>query len=742
MNRKYKLMFVSLLLSVLLPGMSIWTQNANLAEALQKSIYFYDAEKCGPGVTGGRLEWRGDCHTTDKFPGGFHDAGDHVKFGLPQSYAASTLAWGVYEFKDAYVAIGEYGHVMEILRWFSDYFLSCWNGTRFVYQVGEGNQDHNYWGPPELQKEENQARNVYGTDTNPGSDQASQAAAALAIMSMILKTEDATYATKCLDTAKALYAHARAKRGLGYDGGFYNSSYDEDQMSWGAVWLYIATQTKSYLDDILSVDTSGNYTGYLKKIVINPTDDWQNIWVHSWDTVWGGVFAKLAPITNDPQHWWFYRWNIEYWAAIPHEDTGDTNFLARSPAGYAFLNGWGSARYNAAAQLQCLVYRKDTGDARFADWAKGQMEYLLGNNPLGLSYEVGYGSKYPQHPHHRAAHGSTTNSPDNPPNMKHTLWGALVGGPDLKDQHNDDIWDYIYNEVSIDYNAAFVGALAGLYHFYGSTSMQPVANFPPAEPPIDEYLIRAKLEQEGTARTQVTIQVDVQPVHPPRYEKGVSARYFFDISELVAAGQSISDITVDTYYDESKATYGVPAKLNGPTLVSGTLYYIEVDWSAAGLFGSREYQFGLIAAQDSSYTYHWDPTNDPSRTGLVKEYSSVTNIPIYLNGTKIYGTEPGGTTTNPPTAVPTATPTGPTAVPTATPSATPATSCALPGDVNSTGTVDIVDALLCAQYYVGLTPANFNSACADVNCSGTIDIIDALRIAQYYVGLLGNLICV
>src|SRR5687768_1127057 len=37
----------------------------NYAEALQKSIYFYDAEKSGPGITGGRLEWRGDSDLSD-----------------------------------------------------------------------------------------------------------------------------------------------------------------------------------------------------------------------------------------------------------------------------------------------------------------------------------------------------------------------------------------------------------------------------------------------------------------------------------------------------------------------------------------------------------------------------------------------------------------------------------------------------------------------------------------------------
>ncbi len=63
------------------------------------------------------------------------------------------------------------------------------------------------------------------------------------------------------------------------------------------------------------------------------------------------------------------------------------------------------------------------------------------------------------------------------------------------------------------------------------------------------------------------------------------------------------------------------------------------------------------------------------------------------------------------------------------------------GDVNSSGTIDIVDALLVAQYYVGLNPQNFDSSAADVNCSGSIDIVDALLVAQYYVGLVSSFPC-
>ncbi len=83
----------------------------------------------------------------------------------------------------------------------------------------------------------------------------------------------------------------------------------------------------------------------------------------------------------------------------------------------------------------------------------------------------------------------------------------------------------------------------------------------------------------------------------------------------------------------------------------------------------------------------------------------------------------------------------PTPAPTAIPTVTPTSVPGIKGDVNGSGVVDIVDALLVAQYYVGLNPANFNSALADVNCSGSIDIVDALLVAQRYVGLITGFPC-
>lgn len=61
------------------------------------------------------------------------------------------------------------------------------------------------------------------------------------------------------------------------------------------------------------------------------------------------------------------------------------------------------------------------------------------------------------------------------------------------------------------------------------------------------------------------------------------------------------------------------------------------------------------------------------------------------------------------------------------------------GDANSDGQADVIDALLTAQYYVGLDPQGIDLSVMDVNGDYSIDIIDALLIAQYYVGLIPSL---
>jgi GH35 family endo-1,4-beta-xylanase len=72
-----------------------------------------------------------------------------------------------------------------------------------------------------------------------------------------------------------------------------------------------------------------------------------------------------------------------------------------------------------------------------------------------------------------------------------------------------------------------------------------------------------------------------------------------------------------------------------------------------------------------------------------------------------------------------------------TPEPTPAaTPTGMLGDVNGNGSIEITDALLIAQYYVGMTPSVFITTNADVNRDSSITIVDALKVAQCYVGLI------
>ncbi len=662
----------------------------NFAEALQKSLYFYDAEKCGEAAgydKGGRLEWRGSCHEADaKIPlkytnlsaaflekykgiidpdgdgtvdvhGGFHDAGDHVRFGLPQSYAAGTLGWGFYEFRDSYKAIGEEQHTIDILKYFTDTFLRCsyldkdGNLIAFCYMVGEGDVDHCYWGPPELYPEEYQKTRPadFATAETPGSDVCASTAAALCTSYLNFKDTEPEYAEKCLKVAKAMYEFAKKYRGKAAGDGYYTSDYDEDEMAWAAVWLYQCTGNMDYIKDIDSVDEKGNYTGYMKKIIPETynTNTWYNSWTHCWDAVWAGTFLKLNELLPDNELFNFIAsWNVEYLSGgdAKHKDLNDHNYYKTSPAGYTMINGWGSARYNTAAQLCALVYMKHHPERTdFGEWAKKEMEYLMGRNPMGYSYIVGYGYEqglpFAHHPHHRAAHGSKTNSMNDPVEHRHILWGALSGGPDSNDYHIDSTTEYAYNEVAVDYNAAFVGALAGLYNYYGQ-GQKPIANFPPKEPRADDYYCEARVARETPDSTQVVLKIHNESSQPPHYETGMKARYYFNIKELLKSGQDIDDVIFSIEYDEQISMQQDPIKLTGPFKwdEAGTYYY-EFDWSGSKIYGDRELQISFRAKQDPNYLTHWDSSNDYSKKNLTTTYAVTKNVPVYLDGKLVYGEE-------------------------------------------------------------------------------------------------------
>lgn len=773
----------------------------DFARALQYSIYFYDANMCGTEVSeNNRYAWRGDCHTydaqvplkpmednvgtnlsqsfIDKYAsvldpdgdgyvdvaGGFHDAGDHVKFGMPENYAASTVGWGYYEFRDAYVKTGQDDHVETILRYFNDYLMKCTflddNGevVAHCYQVGDGDIDHAYWNSPEVDKMARPA--FFLTGDKPQTDYVASAAASLAINYLNFKNTDEEYAEKSLKYATALFDFAMSHEKELSDNGdgpkaYYNSSKWEDDYCWAAAWLYKITGDHKYLEEIFP-----NYDYYAAPC-----------YVYCWNDMWGGVQCILGEISMDKpakegEH--VYPDFIEEFKVAagksPYEEMNCWASVAKAvdtymtggvgtitPAGYFWLNTWGSARYNTAAQLIALVYDKynNNGPGKYSEWAKGQMEYLMGKNPMERSYIVGYNENSVKYPHHRAASGLT--KCEDPDPHRYVLYGALAGGPDADDKHNDITSDWIYNEVTIDYNAAFVGASAGLYEFFGTDDMKPTTDFPPTPESIGEegggndYWVNAcgidDLNADGAGVTKVSFMV---MTNSTKTADKTSVRYYFNSKEI----SNVDNVKASELYDQSATEagdMGADGIISGPYKYDklADTYYVEIAWDGYNIANSgKKYQFtvGLY------YGDKWDPSNDWSYDGL-KMFEEddaffgtgnevrTDNICVYNDGVLVGGIEPDGTKPVQPEK--------PTTEPTTEPTTKPTQSDIVYGDANCDGKVDISDAVLVKCYLINSKKYSLTEsglANADVQGTGNgVNAQDAVVIQKRVLGLIKTL---
>ena len=431
----------------------------NYAKLLQYSMYFYDGNMCGSDVgSASQFDWRDNCHGSDEVDGGFHDAGDHVKFGLPAGYTASTLGWGYYEFKDSYDALGQTAHLQALTDRFCDFFkastkLSGDTVTSFCYQVGVGQADHDVWCSPESQNDQS-LRTAYWT-SDDASDIAAEYAAALAVNYINFgNAEDLKY-------AKALYNYSikTNKANCPEAENFYRSYDYYDDQAWAAGWLYLATKDSTYssfLDKFMN-DTNAGKSG-------QSGCKWGVYSTMCWNNVSLGAAILQSEITGDAMDW----------AKV----TTYLNGKCTSESTYYCESDWGSARYNTALQMAALATTKYSAKSGmdYSSWCKAQMGMILGNNPKNVNFVVGMDSNSAKYPHHRAASGyqsfdemkGRTDYSSN----GHTLVGALVGGPaDSNFTYTDSVNDYQANEVALDYNAGLVGAAAGLYSIYKTGSV-------------------------------------------------------------------------------------------------------------------------------------------------------------------------------------------------------------------------------------------------------------------------------
>jgi endoglucanase len=622
---------------------TVVAQNFNYVEALQKSLFFYEAQRSGDLPAGNRINWRGDSGMTDgsdvgrDLTGGWYDAGDHVKFGLPMAASATMLAWGIVDYRSAYVSSGQLDQALAQLKWATDYFIKAHPSANELYgQVGNGGTDHAWWGPAEVMQ---MTRPSYRVTTScPGSDIAGETAAAMAAASIAFRPTDPTYANTLLTHARQLYSFADTYRGAYSDcitdaANFYRSwSGFNDELVWGAIWMYRATNEQAFLDKAQS------YYANLSNQQQSTVKSYK--WTIAWDDKSYGAYVLLAKLTGGANyHADAQRW-LNWWTVGGTAHGADGTRVNYSPGGQAVLDQWGSLRYAANTSFAALVYSDAITDtvlkARYHDFAKRQIDYALGQNPQNRSYVVGFGTNPPRNPHHRTAHGSWTDQLTFPVESRHVLYGALVGGPSSPNDggsYNDDRGNFVNNEVATDYNAGFTSALARLAQQYGGTAL---ANFPQAEAVVgNEMFVEAAINASGTNFTEIKALVNNQSGWPARMGDRLSFRYYFTLEP----GVTPSQITLTANHNQCLAP-------TGPTLHSGSIYYVTVSCVGVKIYPGGQQHYRKEVQFRIASSGAWDPSNDWSMQGVTPTPGGtpavVQRIPLYDNGVRVFGNEPGG----------------------------------------------------------------------------------------------------
>jgi hypothetical protein len=65
--------------------------------------------------------------------GGYYDAGDNVKFGLPMAFTVTMMSWSIIEYGKQMASSGELGHAMEAVKWGTDYFIKAHPEPNVLY---------------------------------------------------------------------------------------------------------------------------------------------------------------------------------------------------------------------------------------------------------------------------------------------------------------------------------------------------------------------------------------------------------------------------------------------------------------------------------------------------------------------------------------------------------------------------------------------------------------------------------
>jgi predicted hotdog family 3-hydroxylacyl-ACP dehydratase len=709
----------------------------NYAEALQKSLFFFEAQQSGHLSPGNRVEWRGPAHVEDgkdvgrDLTGGWYDAGDHWKSNHTMAFAATNLAWSVVQFPEAYRKTGQMDEVLDNIKHVTDYFLRCTvdpnltnlsDFSRFELYMDIGNRIgpqpavHSVWSAPEATGGFPLRESLKVNKDVPGADSAACMAATLGAAAIAFhengNAAQKTYAQQLLRTARKLFAFAEAfptvKKNdknevvaIAPDGALrhveYRSDQVRDELYFAAGWLQRAESrlaTPGYDNRYL------NFARDLTRKVIAKKDEgglevpvWEEFgW---WKDYFPGNYQHGAqmvllqaigeqkvptPWNDVAQIWDSNLWaHVKAWAELEA-----TPFGLRVRDVYRGLN----IKWTMNETFIAALYSAHTAEAqrreKAFDFAKSQMNYVLGDNFYNKSFMVGFGKDWFKTLHSRIAHGAwagfahiNSNSPLYMPEMRHTQYGALLAGPNGivkfqpqngrpdemvkakwgKDAAGKEDWtgefepativDHTYYEVTIEGNSSATGVLAALVSRNPDAYKPLPANqFPVKEVRNNntdllttdrEFFAEARVEKQDDTSVQINASVHNRTRWPARMTDKLSMRYFFTLD----GGATPADITVRL--DSSEG-----GKIGPLTKFKGNVYFVEVDFSGEQIYPNRidsrkpaeQFRRNARFTISAPSKAKWNTANDWSFQGLGAQPILQPKIAIYNAGKLVGGEEP------------------------------------------------------------------------------------------------------
>ncbi|XP_043698704.1 endoglucanase 8-like [Telopea speciosissima] len=452
--------------------------------ALRKSILFFEGQRSGKLPPDQRVKWRRDSALRDgasvglDLTGGYYDAGDNIKFGFPMAFTTTLLSWSIIDFGKNMGP--ELKNAVKSVKWATDYLLKVTAVPETVYvQVGDALSDHNCWERPE---DMDTLRTAFKIDrAHPGSDVAGETAAALAAASIVFRSRDPAYSRLLLDRAVNVFEFADKYRGA------YSTSLKhvvcpfycdvngyQDELLWGAAWLHKASRRREYREYIVR-----------NEVVLHAGD---TINEFGWDNKHAGINVLISKevLMGKADYFNSFKQNADGFicSILPGISHPQVQY---SPGGLIFKAGGSNMQHVTSLSFLLLAYSNylshsnkfvPCGDtlatsAQLKRLAQRQVDYILGDNPVRMSYMVGYSARYPQRIHHRASslpsvgthpthigckEGSRYYLSPNPnPNV---LVGAVVGGPNSTDDFPDSRPFFQESEPTTYINAPLVGLLA------------------------------------------------------------------------------------------------------------------------------------------------------------------------------------------------------------------------------------------------------------------------------------------